>query len=451
MAEHPRIGVGVTTYNRPDTLGRTLDALERWRPPNSTLTIVDDHSAIAHPEASYHRWNRGVAASKNHCLETLMADGCEHIFLFDDDTRPECDEWWVPYLESGEPHLMYQFPFGADHWDLRVIYRDDNLVAYDRPRGCMLYVQRHVVEDVGGMHLAFGRHGGEHQDWSQRIYDAGHTRFPFADVATRTLVCDDETMSGISSLPASAKQDWRHVDPSTLPRYAEYRELAVPVLVPYRSDGGHRSKLWEHLLANYWSAYPHYRIREGLDFTDGAFNRSRAINVAARGAGNWDVAVIADADTWVPIAQLDEAVWMARRTGKLVAAFSSVVELSQDYTHRLLAGFAGPMDIGTEKVRTDDIATQSSMLVVPRLLWERIGGFDEKFCGWGGDDNAFWRAATLLVGAPLRMDGSAFHLWHPQADYITRLIDPGYQKNLARWQRYADADCECSLRKVQRS
>ena len=62
----------------------------------------------------------------------------------------------------------------------------------------------------------------------------------------------------------------------------------------------------------YWDARPDYRVVEG-EHTEGPFNRSAAINAAAKLAGNWDVAVIADADTWVPYAQLDEAVRLARR------------------------------------------------------------------------------------------------------------------------------------------
>jgi len=43
--------------------------------------------------------------------------------------------------------------------------------------GC---AHRGVLDVVGGMHLAFGKHGAEHGDWSQRIYEAALTRFPFA-------------------------------------------------------------------------------------------------------------------------------------------------------------------------------------------------------------------------------------------------------------------------------
>lgn len=227
--------------------------------------------------------------------------------------------------------------------------------------------------------------------------------------------------------------------------------MTIPVLVPYRSDGGHRDKLWDHLQAHYWADLAeNYRLVHG-SCTGEAFNRSEAINAAAREAGDWDVAVIADADTWVPPAQLHEAVETAQRTGSLVAALTSVIELGEQYTMAVLAGQAAPMDLDAQWVRTEDFVTQSSMLAVPRPLWDAIGGFDEAFVGWGGEDNAFWKAAAVLGGTPLRINGAAFHLWHPCTSQIERMMSPLWRANWARFQRYVEATCECSLRKVQRS
>lgn len=442
-----RIGVGVTTHNRPDILATTLAEIERYMPPGGKLVVVDDGSDVPVPEATRLPLSLGVAAAKNKCLE-LLGD-CDHIFLFDDDTYPSVDRWWVPYVNSPEPHLMYQFTGGPEHWSIQKMGQTADLVWYDKPRGCMLYAERRVLDVVGGLHVAFGRHGYEHEDWSRRIHTAGLTRYAFADIAAKNFYCLDEDRTDISSLPLGAKQAWRHVDPTRLPLYAEYREQPVPVLVPYRPDGGHRDRLWAHLSDEYWQALPAYRTYTDPG-PDGPFNRSAAINVAARQAGNWDVAVIADSDTWVPPTQLYEAVRLARRTGSLVSALTSVIQLGQDYTESLLRGTSGILS--AERVRTLDIETESSMIVVPRVLWERIGGFDEKFVGWGGEDNAFWRAATILGGAPLRVDGAAFHLWHDTADVIERKMDPGYMLNLKRWLSYHDqAKCECSLRKIQHS
>jgi len=218
------------------------------------------------------------------------------------------------------------------------------------------------------------------------------------------------------------------------------------VIVPYRADGGHRDRLWAHLLEHYWGKLPHTVVIG--NHTVGPFNRSAAINVAAD--RDWDVAVIADSDTWVPRQQLTTAIATARQSGRLTAAFTQVVEIDRRCTAAVLAGTGSVENFGIEKVRTSGMETQSSMLVIPRRLWDHIGGFDERFVGWGGEDNAFWQAAAILGRQPHRIPGSAYHLWHSKAvDTTRRARDPNYQSNLRRWARYRVARTETQLRRAQ--
>lgn len=226
--------------------------------------------------------------------------------------------------------------------------------------------------------------------------------------------------------------------------------MRVVVLVPYRAGGGHRDRLWRHLRDNYW-ALTTYPLFVGGDDADGPFNRSAAINAAAAAAGDWDAAVIADSDTWVPQDRLAEAVRVALDTGRLVSALTGVAELDARFTADILSGSMTMPGVGLERVRSGELDTQSSMLVVPRPLWDAIGGFDERFCGWGGEDNAFWRAATILGGAPHRIPGYAYHLWHePALPAADRGADNDYRANLTLWNRYRVARNERMLRDAQR-
>lgn len=223
----------------------------------------------------------------------------------------------------------------------------------------------------------------------------------------------------------------------------------IVVLVPYRADGGHRDRLWSHLLRVFWPQFG-FPVCVGTHDDGGRFNRSAALNAAA-GQQAWDFAVIADADTWVPRAQLDAALALCADNGRLTSALSGVIELDRRCTDALLAGGAlGFTDLGVAAVRAEELAVQSSMLVVSRRLWDDVGGFDERFAGgWGGEDNAFWRACSIMGGAPNRVPGFAFHLWHePAAENVNR-ADRGYQANLARWHRYRVARNERQLRAVR--
>jgi hypothetical protein len=177
----PVIGVGITTRDRRDAFNKTFGEIKRLT-PDAKIVVVDDASKTPAPEATYRfEKNVGIARAKNKCLELL--DDCEHIFLFDDDAYPLVEDWWRPYVDSPEPHLMaiYDRAPGKPP-DVETLYRDEQHVAYHATRGYMLYVERRVLDTVGGMDPAFGRWGWEHVSWSDRIHSAGLTTWRYADV-----------------------------------------------------------------------------------------------------------------------------------------------------------------------------------------------------------------------------------------------------------------------------
>lgn len=200
----PRIGIGITTRNRADIASHSIAEIRRLT-PNAKIVIVDDASTTPFPDATYRfTENAGIARAKNKCLE-LLAD-CDHIFLFDDDGYPLVDDWWKPYVESPEPHLMYIFRDRSG--GPGELYRDDQHVAYTDSRGVMLYVDRKVLDVVGGMDPIFGTWGHEHPSWSDRIFNAGLTSWRYADVVdSARLICSlDEDEKVTRSVPQRERQ-----------------------------------------------------------------------------------------------------------------------------------------------------------------------------------------------------------------------------------------------------
>lgn len=180
-------GVGITTRNRNKTLAECLTHWRQYTPADVPIVVVDDASDKPVDGADYRFEERaGVAAAKNKTLELLMAAGVDHLFLADDDIFPTVDDWWTPYLDSPEPHLMYVFgdlAVGRKLRDIRRLPADPDHAAWTGPRGCLLYAERRVVDTVGGMDAAaFPGWGYEHGDWSNRIHHAGFTTWRYADV-----------------------------------------------------------------------------------------------------------------------------------------------------------------------------------------------------------------------------------------------------------------------------
>jgi len=438
-SEIPRIGIAITTFNRPEMLQRTIQEMEGKLPEGSVLVVVDDGSPkpVTVPEGwVLHRFgvNRGTPAAKNKCIELLYEAGVEHFFLFDDDCYPTSGDWWVPYVVSPAKHLQFQFETAPDHWPIREIRRDNQHRVFDLSRGPMLYFTREVVDEIGGFHNAWGKRGGFHECFSRRANRAGLTEHPFMDVINPQLRCRDQDESGITSADHRKHLLWRQVDGDSLPLYAEFREQPIPVLVPRRDDNGHRDELWRYVKTRIWPDYKDFRVVEGYHVV-GPFNRSEAINTAAHIAGNWDVAVVADGDAWVPEEQLKAAVKKSRETGCVVSAFTELWCLNEATTKQLLKNPKRPAKVPRPtQVKRDH---RSICIVVPRVVFEAVGGFDEGYRSWGGEDDAFWHAATLASGEPLRVSGAAYHLWHPPASTREeRAEDPLYIRNWNRWLRF---------------
>ncbi|MCE0490981.1 glycosyltransferase family 2 protein [Pantoea sp. Mb-10] len=184
------IGIAISTYNRHEVLSRALDHQLKFLPAGALVVVIDDGSTVpvtvpAGVRVIRRDVSRGIVASKNTSLQTLIEAGCEHLFLWDDDAWPIAKGWEQPYLYSPESHLAYQFQdfaTGQKLNDIAVLYRDDKHVAYTGQRGVMLYYHRSVIEKVGGFDPIYQRGMYEHSDLALRIHNAGLTSWAFADV-----------------------------------------------------------------------------------------------------------------------------------------------------------------------------------------------------------------------------------------------------------------------------
>lgn len=204
----------------------------------------------------------------------------------------------------------------------------------------------------------------------------------------------------------------------------------IPFLVPRRPDNGRRDALWEFVQGFWADKLPEAKMVEG-DHLDGPFNRGAAINRAAEAAGDWDVAVIADADVVTDPERVLHAVALARETGRVCLPYSRYVGLGEPMTNRILAGYDGDWTPGKRLTMDTHI---SSLIAIHRDLWETVRGFDERFAGWGYDDIAFIEACRVLGGGIDRMPGTVWHLWHPASPETTgwRKLAQPHQRASAR-------------------
>lgn len=161
-----RIGVCITTTpDRIELFQETYSEWDKYMPDGAILTYVTDEVSA------------GVAEAKNVSLKALEALDVTHYFLVDNDVIPLSRDWYKPFVESKENHLLYNFKLkGKPKTDMQVVYEDDDITAYTHTRGCFIYVTQKVLDTVGGFDTRF-YNSLEHADYTTRIHNAGLTTY----------------------------------------------------------------------------------------------------------------------------------------------------------------------------------------------------------------------------------------------------------------------------------
>jgi hypothetical protein len=174
----------------------------------------------------------------------------------------------------------------------------------------------------------------------------------------------------------------------------------VVTCVPWRGGKAEREELWRivrpHLEGLGWPIFTGDR--------EGPWSRAAACNAAAAAAGEWDVALFADADT---IPEPDTVMQAVERVVEHGGAIRP-----HDHLWTLSAGemrlFRMRGEINFQPRRTNP---GGGLLVITRRAFDAVGGFDERFVGWGHEDSHM--ATMLLVEADWdRLPGNAWHLYH---------------------------------------
>lgn len=214
--------------------------------------------------------------------------------------------------------------------------------------------------------------------------------------------------------------------------------MKTAILVPRRAGIEDRDRLWAFCRPRWEQQFPDWPIIEGTH-QRGPFNRSAALNAAAKQAPDADVFLLIDADVIADPEAVRSAVEVAHATERCVISHHERIMLNKAGTSKVLGGYDGPWRVRSmvANVYTDSV---SCALAVPRAVWDEVGGFDERYENWGYEDSAFAIAAETLTGRTfLRLASELYHLHHAPSpgaakDSPTRLAN---QARLARYQAAA--------------
>lgn len=154
---------------------------------------------------------------------------------------------------------------------------------------------------------------------------------------------------------------------------------------------------------------------------DMPYCRAWTFNVGAKHA-RAGVLVLHDNDMLVPMDYASHILDRIHRGYDVVNLKRFVFYLTQAHTEAVFSAKADLMEAAPEVIVQN--LEGGGSVAITRSGFDRIGGMDESFIGWGGEDNEFWeRAQTLRVWPWANLP--IVHLWHAaqpgkqNADYET--------------------------------
>lgn len=221
----------------------------------------------------------------------------------------------------------------------------------------------------------------------------------------------------------------------------------VSIIVPYRPTEGHRQSVANWTLHRLRKVFPECELILGLE-TDELpfFCRSQAINNGVHEATG-TLILISDADVFVPREAIQRGVQYLNEDLDLqwVIPYELYVELSPDSSDYILRiwgeddPFTHSMNHNVQFKGTEYANSNASLILIDREAFWAVNGFDERFQGWGPEDQAWAEAVTTLCGPHRRVhEHNLYHLWHPVAPGTTH-DNPYYAASMRLWDAYKEA------------
>jgi hypothetical protein len=197
--------------------------------------------------------------------------------------------------------------------------------------------------------------------------------------------------------------------------------VKVVVLAPYRYGDLRRERIWWWVKDWYKANFPDWPVIYGGD-SSGVFSIARVRNTLARKAGDWDVALMIDADTIADPMGIAEAVDRASKHRQMIMAGDVHMRMNERTGNRIMfenVWFPRPDGYLPKTGANEHIYGEpsSGCFAIGRELWEATGGFVESMQGWGYEDLVFLTQCYIAGdGVAWVPDSTMLHFWHPRAE-----------------------------------
>ena len=225
-----KIGVGIVTCNRHEMYRELVDSLPFDR-GYDYITVndgkTDESESMIHDDYMYvaNKDSLGVGKSKNIAIQYLLSQGCDYIFIIEDDMRIKDPEIFNKYIHAhkstGISHFMFGYHGPANKNGIsggapvptKVInYGDPNipLIALNHHCvGAFCMYTRESLEDVGVLDENY-LNAFEHVDHSYMLAKRGYSTpyWWWADLANSMDLIEEQACSEDNSA-ITPRSDWQ--------------------------------------------------------------------------------------------------------------------------------------------------------------------------------------------------------------------------------------------------
>jgi predicted glycosyltransferase involved in capsule biosynthesis len=194
----------------------------------------------------------------------------------------------------------------------------------------------------------------------------------------------------------------------------------VGVVIPWRDVGcPHRNKAFDFIVSFYKSRFSEIIL---CDSGSKVFNRAASRNRGVEACSS-EIIVVADSDLFTPMSQIVEGIHISRNYYGQVRPFTTFGHMSKASTDYFL-NQNDFNELSYEKFQNLSAVwpgVHGGIFIMQKKLWLSVGGMDENFSTWGGEDNAFNIRCENRLNNPVKtVDGYAMHLFHPYQRRISR-------------------------------
>lgn len=202
MYNGKKVGVGILTCNRPEYFANCLKSMQLVKDDIDELIIVNDgdkiefNTDISHKYIHHHE-HKCISYSKNEICTYLLHQGCDYIFVIEDDLQIISSECLRKYIDASIVTNIHHFNFGefeeirSDRINIANYKIGDTVIAtYNQVIAALSFFTRECLIENGlydeGYHNAM-----EHVDHTCKISINQYTTpfGNFADIYNASKYC----------------------------------------------------------------------------------------------------------------------------------------------------------------------------------------------------------------------------------------------------------------------